>query len=831
MTDQTQRLEIATVRAEVGSNILSRFSNDALEADEIPTDSGPIINLKQIIKSVEDKASVSTSIYTTEADGLAATEEGGMFLVQSDEDDEIYVVWRKVAGVAVDTGKRALSSQAAANAVNAAQSSAEAAEISAIAAEESAEIAAAEFLNINDHINPLNGAGRVGRATRQINSVAELRTVTGRYDMDQCSLVGYHAAFNGYGGGPVYWSASSTDADDGFSTFAVAGIPNGRWKRLNMDDVTVFHAGAIQGGESSDAIQRAINWVKTRGWGTVDFGKSSFFLLNKPLRGTYECHYKGKAIIRAQAPFGNLAVDLFTGGITAIASLIFFCDVAPTSSSGTVATLYNPTGSRRTNIVMDPGLTWGCRGIADYGIFTDNYQYLFIHSRVRDALKYGIRLNFYGWTGHVSSRITGSAEGGIWIGAGCNGMNFAGLMTFGDTKVSSVAGILIDGDNNGLSLAGAAIELARVGVLARNGCGPVSIAGVDIEKCVDHVIEADGSGAPARINGPIKVSSTFLEVTSATTAIIKATNSIVEVSKCRVRNAAKFIEHTGGGYVVEADNVKQSTLLSLGAGRIYSKNLEGRSIADHWYSPVSSTMQSVRETYNHAYPYDAAARTSGCTYLHQVVSDSGQTMSSQSTWFVANYSGGSEIGRIGITLDYAGGSPAVIPLSDNVQDLGSASRRHKVVYAGTGAINTSDAREKTNVRRLTVDEVSAAKSLGQEVGAYKWLASVAEKGDEARDHIGMTVQRAIEIMEEHGLDPFGYGFICYDKWEEETIAVPAVYDQIELECGGSRDGEMLKPEGVSVVLEAGDRYSFRYDELNLFIAAGFEARLSALEDK
>ena len=31
--------------------------------------------------------------------------------------------------------------------------------------------------------------------------------------------------------------------------------------------------------------------------------------------------------------------------------------------------------------------------------------------------------------------------------------------------------------------------------------------------------------------------------------------------------------------------------------------------------------------------------------------------------------------------------------------------------------------------------------------------------------------------------------------------------------------------------EAGDRYSFRYDQLNLFIARGIEARLSAIEDK
>ncbi|NNA82226.1 hypothetical protein [Pseudomonas lactis] len=56
MTDQTQRLEIATVRAEIGSNITYKFNNDALDAAEIPTDSGPIPNLKQVIRDIKEEA-------------------------------------------------------------------------------------------------------------------------------------------------------------------------------------------------------------------------------------------------------------------------------------------------------------------------------------------------------------------------------------------------------------------------------------------------------------------------------------------------------------------------------------------------------------------------------------------------------------------------------------------------------------------------------------------------------------------------------------------------------------------------------------------------------
>lgn len=151
-----------------------------------------------------------------------------------------------------------------------------------------------------------------------------------------------------------------------------------------------------------------------------------------------------------------------------------------------------------------------------------------------------------------------------------------------------------------------------------------------------------------------------------------------------------------------------------------------------------------------------------------------------------------------------------LPGSDNAYTVGAAGARPSVLWAATGTISTSDAREKTPVRALDANELAAAAALVKEIGAYKWLASVACKGGEARDHIGMTVQRAIEIMESHGLEPFSYGFICFDEWGES----PEVID-----------------EGV-VVSEAragGSRYSFRTDQLSLFLAAGLEARISALE--
>jgi len=184
--------------------------------------------------------------------------------------------------------------------------------------------------------------------------------------------------------------------------------------------------------------------------------------------------------------------------------------------------------------------------------------------------------------------------------------------------------------------------------------------------------------------------------------------------------------------------------------------------------------------------------------------------------------GGPVPGRIQFTTGDASGTKIawqmrsaghLQPGADNAYDLGAASLRSRVIYAGTGAISTSDAREKAPVRTLATDELAAAKQLAGEIGAYRFLSAINEKGFAAREHIGMTVQRAIEVMQAHDLDPFNYGFICHDTWDERVDLV------------GGDDGQ----EPVEVKTPAGDRYSFRVDELCLFIAAGFEARLAALE--
>lgn len=156
---------------------------------------------------------------------------------------------------------------------------------------------------------------------------------------------------------------------------------------------------------------------------------------------------------------------------------------------------------------------------------------------------------------------------------------------------------------------------------------------------------------------------------------------------------------------------------------------------------------------------------------------------------------------------YFGGP--LVPTADNGFDLGHAGARLGTVFAGTGAINTSDARDKRWRGGPTAAELAAATRIAGELGFYQWTDAIARKGEDgARYHFGVRAQAVWAIMADEGLiDPLDaegrpgatpYAFLCWDMWEDEDGA-------------------------------ACDRFGIRPDQLALFLAAAQEARLAALE--
>lgn len=126
-------------------------------------------------------------------------------------------------------------------------------------------------------------------------------------------------------------------------------------------------------------------------------------------------------------------------------------------------------------------------------------------------------------------------------------------------------------------------------------------------------------------------------------------------------------------------------------------------------------------------------------------------------------------GSTGATGLAVADSASFRPFSDNSKSSGTASQRWSVVYSATGTINTSDANEKTQVREINEVEQLVAARVRKLFRAFKWRASVEEKGSGgARIHWGIIAQELAAAFAAEGLDAADYGMFCSDTWTDES---------------------------------------------------------------
>ncbi|TXI93654.1 MAG: hypothetical protein E6Q33_02765 [Neisseriales bacterium] len=135
---------------------------------------------------------------------------------------------------------------------------------------------------------------------------------------------------------------------------------------------------------------------------------------------------------------------------------------------------------------------------------------------------------------------------------------------------------------------------------------------------------------------------------------------------------------------------------------------------------------------------------------------------------------------------------SVKSMADNTYSLGTAPLRWSVVYAGTGTINTSDERQKEQIAEIDERVLKAWGKVNYR--QFKFKDSVIKKNNKARLHFGVIAQQVKAAFESEGLDPFEYGILCYDEWEEQPEIL-------------SEDRKVVIP-----YLPAGDRYGVRYEE-------------------
>lgn len=244
--------------------------------------------------------------------------------------------------------------------------------------------------------------------------------------------------------------------------------------------------------------------------------------------------------------------------------------------------------------------------------------------------------------------------------------------------------------------------------------------------------------------------------------------------------------------------------------------------------------------------------TKGVRVNHTTTDTRLEGVSHDGTTFQPLIIGGSSVDiSIAGTSHFQYTSTQFLPLADNSKAVGSASLRFSTIYAGTGTINTSDERLKTEIGNIPDEWLDAW-------GDVQWQRFKFIDGN--RWHVGLIAQAVHSAFAGHGLDAFDIGLCCYDAWEEqrepifETITKTRLITAIEQEPAGEDENgeplfrmreveveeeyeETVDTGETRVTLEAGDRWGLRYDECQAIEAAWnrrelsrMAARLAALEE-
>jgi len=187
------------------------------------------------------------------------------------------------------------------------------------------------------------------------------------------------------------------------------------------------------------------------------------------------------------------------------------------------------------------------------------------------------------------------------------------------------------------------------------------------------------------------------------------------------------------------------------------------------------------------------------------------------------YSPGNFWMNIGGSTRYGADTAQFYPAVNNTYNLGHSSYRWANIYSVSTDFS-SDARLKTTLTALTDNEIKASKLLAKEIGTYKWLKDVSEEGDKAKINVGLTAQKVIEIMNSCSLNALDYKMVSYSEWEAEDAVMGR---RLKTDEKGDTKVEEYEEKPAR---EAGNEYGVAYEQINQFIAAGFNARLTALED-
>ena len=160
-------------------------------------------------------------------------------------------------------------------------------------------------------------------------------------------------------------------------------------------------------------------------------------------------------------------------------------------------------------------------------------------------------------------------------------------------------------------------------------------------------------------------------------------------------------------------------------------------------------------------------------------------------------------------------------------NLGRGSSRWGTIYATDGTIDTSDENEKQSIDEIPEAVFRAWAKV--RFCQFQFNDAVAEKGQNARLHVGVIAQRVKDAFESEGLDAFRYGLLCFDEWDdmyEEEIVVDAE-EHVDEETGETVPAQTHVERRL--VTPAGSRYGIRYTEALALECAYQRWRLEQIE--
>ncbi|MGI5520354.1 hypothetical protein ACQEUX_05300 [Micromonospora sp. CA-259024] len=298
--------------------------------------------------------------------------------------------------------------------------------------------------------------GQPKAADATITSVEQLRTTPGTANGQQVALIGYHAGRPGLGGGEFYWDASSTEADNGGTVFAVSGVATGRWKRPASNRLSLAWFGCTGEGVADDSarVQAAVDAL--------------------PIGGVIEAG-PGKVRLERTVRVQNVPIVFQGAGVTDNVDYSTQYVIATGAADGFQFVAVRGGGLRDLQ-VRGEGLTGGYLVATERTELQNNYMMTFTNVRFRDgfngmALRGCNSIRFLNcvWNGFRGEQVI--LLNGVGDFSRADPVEFVQCGIAAGTGNDNTDNLVIDGLGGSIKFFATAVLFGRHGIWLRNRTG------------------------------------------------------------------------------------------------------------------------------------------------------------------------------------------------------------------------------------------------------------------------------------------------------------------------------------------------------------------------